>query len=82
MYLPIKKSNFQYECVIKLQQHVLNEGSTRYKMRLSFLVPQLFFDSYIFKMNFKHLIWIEVNYELYIFNKLHPIIFFTLFGIK
>jgi hypothetical protein len=25
MYLSIKKSNFQYECAIKLYQHVLNE---------------------------------------------------------
>ncbi len=39
MYL-WRKKNFQYECVIKFQQHVQMKGSTGYFVRRSFWVPQ------------------------------------------
>jgi hypothetical protein len=63
----MKKSNFQYECAIKLQ-HVLSEGFTRYIKRWSFLVPQPYFDPRVMdKIIFNNLtlmiVWIIIEFE-------------------
>jgi hypothetical protein len=40
----MKKKNFQYECAIKLQQHVLNKGVHWIQKEMVLFVPQLCFE--------------------------------------
>ncbi len=51
----MKKSNFQYECAINLQQYVQMKGFIVYKKRQSFLVFQPCFDLKQMIMGSKHL---------------------------